>query len=213
MRSEAVAALLGRVTDLPAMLGAIESRRVAIDDVPQIWADFLRTFPDIAISERAVRVFGPGFVRRPEMVQQFLPALKLKGAAARGHAIYLSRCASCHRVGFEGNALGPSLAIAAIASKEDTLKAVIEPNAHRTPGYVTEVLQTRDGRFLIGLLGDDALETVTLQQPNGAQIVWPRENTQFLNRQVWSLMPERAERFLVPQDMADLLEFLAPEQH
>ena len=213
MRSETVAALLGHVTHLPAMLGAIENRRVAIDDVPQVWADFLRTFPDIAINDRAVRVFGPGFVRRPEMVQQFLPALKLKGAAARGHAIYLSRCASCHRVGFEGNALGPSLAIAAIASKEDTLKAVIEPNAHRTPGYVTEVLQTRDGRFLIGLLGDDALETVTLQQPNGAQIVWPRENTQFLNRQVWSLMPERAERFLVPQDMADLLEFLAPEQH
>jgi putative membrane-bound dehydrogenase-like protein len=210
MRGDALSSLLDLPDRIPAVLDAIERGKIASGDVPQAWVDLLRTFPEPAIRQRAVRLFGSGFVDRPDVVKQYRPALKLKCAPARGHFIFQTRCASCHRVGSEGNDLGPNLALAAIASKENVLEAVLEPNAHRSRGYVTGIIQTRDSRLMIGLISNENAETVTVRQPNGVQIVWPRANIQFLDAQPWSLMPERRERLLTVQDMADLLEFLAP---
>jgi putative membrane-bound dehydrogenase-like protein len=210
-RSEAIAAMLSRTERIPAVIQALEARKINLVEVPQIWVDFLRGYPDPEIRSQVMRLFGPGLIERPEEVKQFSRVLRLKGVSSRGHNIFLSRCASCHRVGTEGNPLGPDPSLAAIADKERVIRALVQPNAERTPGFTTTALQTRGGRVLIGLLAEENAETVTLKQPGNVSLVWPRNNIQFLTRQSWSLMPERFERSMSQQDVADLIEFLAPD--
>jgi putative heme-binding domain-containing protein len=61
---------------------------------------------------------------------------------------------------------------------------------------------------LIGLLTDENLTTITLRQPGGLDLVWPKTNVQSLQAQSWSLMPEGLEEGLTAENMADLLEYI-----
>ena len=129
-------------------------------------------------------------------------------APPHGREIFLARCAACHRLGGEGHALGPEIAGLKRLGKTHLLSAIIEPNAERRAESVACVIETNDGENLIGLIKDQNLATVTLAQPNGRVIVLPRSNIQSLDSKLWSLMPERLEEGLMPQAMADLLDYI-----
>ncbi len=214
LRREAVTALLRRRERLPAVLTALEKGPIRRADLSSAQVDFLRTYPDPAISRRAVQLFGPVPLQRPELRQRFLPALRLVGVGDHGRQIFLARCAACHQLGGEGQALGPDLAGARIQGKEKLLTAILEPNLELRPGYLTYVVETEDGESLVGLLRDDNPTTLTLGQPNGLAIVLPRTNLRSLQTESWSLMPEDVTEGFGPQDLADLLAYLmtAPNQ-
>ena len=92
--------------------------------------------------------------------------------------------------------------------KERVLRAILEPNATVRPVYPTYQVETREGENLIGVLREENYASITLQPPTGSPIVLPRDNLFFLQEQPWSLMPERLETGLTPQNMADLLEYV-----
>ena len=94
-------------------------------------------------------------------------------------------------------------------AREEVLTAILEPNAGVRRDYLTYVVETADGESLMGILRDQNPATITLQGLNGAQVVLPRSNIQYLQAQPWSLMPEGLEAGLTPQGMADLLEYVA----
>jgi hypothetical protein len=49
---------------------------------------------------------------------------------------------------------------------------------------------------------------MTLRQPGGVQLVWPRLNVRSAQNPDWSLMPDGLEEGFSLQDMADLLQYL-----
>ena len=208
LRQEAVAALLSRSERVAEVLVALETGRIAVADVPEAQANFLRTFPDPAIATRAARLLGAVSERRPQVVERFRPALRLAGAPARGRQIFVARCAACHEPGGEGNSFGPDLAGARIRGKEQVLSSILEPSAQMHSDYATYVLGTKEGESLIGLLANENSKTVTLRQRDGIESVWPRENLQSIQRQSWSLMPEGLEQGMSTQDMSDLLGYI-----
>ena len=130
-------------------------------DLSSAQVNYLRTFHDPAISERARQLFGPVPVQRPEAVKLFQPALGLKGAAARGREIFFARCVVCHQRGGAAPAIGPDLATAAVYGREEVLTAILEPNAGARCDYLTYVVETADGESLIGLLRDQNPATIT----------------------------------------------------
>jgi putative heme-binding domain-containing protein len=172
--------------------------------------NFLRTYRDQAVSERATRLFGPLIARRPEVVKAFVPALRLKGEASRGRNVFLARCADCHQFGSQGQAFGPDLSTAREKGKDRLLAKILEPNADVPAGAAACVVETKDAENLLGRVEDENLASVTVQQPTRVRATWPRTNVQAIHRQPWSLMPEGLEQGLSTQEMADLLEFLAP---
>lgn len=212
MRKRAATALLARNSRIADVLSALENGKIASADLSPAQINFLRTYRDSNLSQRASQIFGPLTLARPETVERFRPALRLAGTAANGREIFLARCSQCHRLGGEGQQLGPDLTGAKINGKEALLKAVIEPNASLRPGYETYVLETKEGEVLIGVKADDNLTAITLAQPQGIRSVWPRASLEFIQKQSWSLMPEGLEDGLAPQDMADLLECLLAAQ-
>jgi len=208
VRRQAVSALLLRTDRAEPVLTALENRSISPADFSSAQANFLRTHRDPAIGQRAVRIFGPITTARPAVIAQFKPSLTLSGASARGREIFLSRCASCHRLGGEGYQLGPDLAAVKLRGKEKLLAAIIEPNRELAPGYATSVIETRRHENLIGIVTDETGGTITLRQPSGVASVWSRSNIQTVELPAWSLMPDSLEQGLNAQTMADLLEYL-----
>ena len=208
LRNQALAAMITRRALVPLVLSAAEARRIAAGDFSPTQMDFLRTYDEPVISERAVRLFGPLTLRRPQVVDQFKPAVNQSGNPGRGRAIFAARCADCHRLENVGQPLGPDLVGAKVKGKQQLLEAIVEPGARIVPGYETSIVQTFEGENLVGVKADDTSVSLTLLQPRGENVVVPRLNVSAVHTPVWSLMPAGLERGLALQDMADLLEYL-----
>ncbi len=70
-------------------------------------------------------------------------------------------------------------------------------------------LVTQQGQVLSGLLASETATSVTLRRAEGAQDFVLRSQIEELRATGKSLMPEGLEQNLSPQDVADLLDFLA----
>jgi putative heme-binding domain-containing protein len=208
LRSDAVTALLARTDRVVAMLAALENRTVGAADLSSAQVNFLRTYHDPAIRQRALQLLGPVPRQRPAVVQRLRPALGLKGVPANGREIFLRRCAACHQSTGAAPSLGPDLAGVRIYGRERVLSAIVEPNVDVRRDCLTYVVETAEGEPLIGLLRDENPVTITLQRFNGTQVLLPRSNIRYLQAQSWSLMPEGLEIGFTPQNMADLLEYI-----
>ncbi|HEY5913316.1 MAG TPA: PVC-type heme-binding CxxCH protein [Verrucomicrobiae bacterium] len=207
LRRTAVMTLLGRSDRVPAVLGAIERGEIVPGDLPGVALNFLRTYREPGVRERALKLFGPVPIHRLEAFDQFKPALRIRGRTDRGRGVFQSHCSACHQAGGAGEFLGPDLTGARTFSKERLLSAIVEPSVSVAAEFATCVVETEEGENLVGIKTDDNPASITLRQVGGAS-VWPRLNVRFAQTQFWSLMPEGLEQGLTTQDMADLLDFL-----
>src|SRR6185503_11813599 len=88
--------------------------------------------------DQSVRMQAGKYFKRPGNGRVFPieEITKLKGEVAAGRVVFTQRCASCHKAGSEGNAVGPDLSL--IGKKFDRpalLDAVINPDAAIVFGY------------------------------------------------------------------------------
>ncbi len=208
MRRTAVMALLQKSSRVAGVMTALERGLISPVDVPGVAVNLLRTYRDPVIREHAVKLFGPVPIHRPQVLEQFRPALRLQGTPANGRTIFAGRCSGCHQVGGGASeALGPDLIVARTLSREKLLSAIVEPHADISPEFATSVIETEESENLVGIKTDENPLSITLRQANGSS-VWPRSNVRSDETQFWSMMPEGLEQGLSVQDMADLLEYL-----
>ena len=208
LRNGALAVLLSHTNRVAAVVAGLESGTFSGVDLFPAQVNYLRTFHDPAISERARRLFGPVPVQRPQAMLLYRTALNLQGAPTRGREIFAARCAVCHQPSGPVLSIGPDLTYARVFGADKVLTAIIEPNLGARFDYLTYVVETADGESMMGILRDQNPASITLQGVNGAQVVLPRANISYLQPQSWSLMPEGMEAVLTPQGMADLLAYL-----
>ena len=135
-------------------------------------------------------------------------ALKMKGDAKAGAAVFQKSCASCHRVGNVGFEVGPDLASLNDKSPESLLIAILDPNRAFETKYVSFSVATVDGRVLSGLIASESATAVSLRRQDGKDDVLLRSDIQEMSASGQSLMPEGLEKDLKPQDLADLISFL-----
>jgi putative heme-binding domain-containing protein len=208
VRNQLLAGLLSHAGHVPEVLEAVASGRIPPGDLSSLQKNFLRTYRDPAISERAIKLLGPVNVRRPQAVERFQSALRMTGDARHGRELFAARCADCHRVGGVGQAVGPDLLASRTKGKSALMIAILEPNAAVARDYATSVVETKDGENIAGILAEENQVTLTLRQPGGLQQVWPKLNVESVRPQDWSLMPEGLEDGFGSKDMADLLDYL-----
>jgi putative membrane-bound dehydrogenase-like protein len=210
LRAEALAALLARPDRATTLLQAIESGAIRPSALDSTQVRFLRNHGDKAVRELAAKVLETKSTStRQQVINEFMPALELKGDAASGKKIYEERCITCHRAGGQGYSLGPDLVTVKTSGKEKILANLIDPNAEVRPEFVGYVVETKDDESLLGLVVNDAGASVTLRQAYGREDVIPRGNITSMKSQGQSVMPEGLEAGLTPQQMADLLEYIS----
>lgn len=139
--------------------------------------------------------------------------LALKGDAESGRKLFFrdaaASCKSCHRVGNQGETLGPDLSqIGKKYPPAEMLSHLLEPSKFMEPKYIPQVLETKAGKVYSGLLVERSESEVILRTAQNEQVKVAATDIESLVPQQKSLMPELLLRDLTPQQAADLLAYL-----
>ncbi|MGY8650014.1 MAG: PVC-type heme-binding CxxCH protein [Verrucomicrobiia bacterium] len=211
VRAEILAAVVTRSDRVAALLASVGKGSVAKGDIPAATINILRGQKGAKLRARAVAIFGaPTKAKtRAQVVKEFLPALALKGDAAKGKVIFTGRCAICHKHGKEGFALGPDLVTIKTTGREKILTNFIDPNREVLASFVAYNISTTGGEEIVGLLGEETTTHVRIKLPLGQQRLLPRAQVKAMRSAGKSIMPEGLEAGLTKHQMADLLEFIS----
>jgi putative heme-binding domain-containing protein len=210
IRSEALNVLVARPERVAVLLNELAAGAISRSELSTAQIQFLCSHPDMSLRARATQLFGQSAIgHRQAVVERFSPALKLNGESTNGKAIYLVRCASCHRLDGQGFALGPDLASVKSSGKEKLLLNILDPNREVAPNYVNYVVETKRGETLLGLIGSETATSLALRRANGDENVVLRSDVARIQSVGLSVMPEGLETGLSHQDVADLLEYIS----
>ncbi|MEK7728523.1 MAG: c-type cytochrome [candidate division KSB1 bacterium] len=203
--------LLFREENHQPLLAALESKEVALGEL-NFHLERLRALlfsEDAEVKRRAEALINDaGVVTRQAALEQMRPALALQGNAQVGREAYKELCAKCHRVGEEGEELGPNLTEIFRKSSESVLHDIVDPNAAVETKFLSHVLRTKDGEFLTGIIVNETDDEVTISAEGGVRKTVRRNEIVELSATGLSQMPEGLEEGMSPQKMADLLAFL-----
>ncbi|MDB5349231.1 MAG: putative rane-bound dehydrogenase [Planctomycetota bacterium] len=199
--------LLSRRTGATALLVAAEKGDLPRGEIDAAHRQRLLNHEDESLRKRAAALWAaPG---RVDVLRAYREATIRGGDSKRGAAVVGRVCAACHRLGDQGNEVGPDLAALTDRSPEALLTAILDPNREVDARYVGYVAALKDGRVLSGLIAAETANAITLKRQGGQQDVILRSDLDELKSSGQSLMPEGVERDLSPADCADVIAFLA----
>ncbi len=208
-RAAAADALYGRQERIVALLKAVEGGLIPASDLDRTRLKHLETATDPEVrgyvrAVAALAAVGP----RKDVVESYLPALKLQGQAERGKAVFQKQCTTCHRLEGVGHEVGPNLAAMQARGPQSILVNVLDPNREVNPQFVDYLVETSDGHILTGLLAAETATSITLKQPGGVLKTIVRTDIDRIRSSGLSLMPEGFEKSLDRQAMADLIAYI-----
>jgi putative heme-binding domain-containing protein len=168
----------------------------------------------------AIRDLFERFIPEEQRLQRLGGAIKpaeilaLPGDAARGRALFFEaagvQCKNCHKIGDQGQTLGPDLSqIAKKLDKPKLLESILEPSKTIDPQFVSQLVETTSGEVHCGLLVRRTDAETTLKLADSKEITIPAAAIERSVPQQKSLMPELLLRDMTAQQAADLLEFLS----
>ena len=207
-RSELAEAWLRRPESTKLLLETARRGEIDLTGLQPAQLAALRESRNPEIKALAHQVVGPPPPDRLTVIGEFLPALNLHGNADHGRTLYRERCATCHRLKGEGQALGPDLESVASQGPNKLLVNILDPNREVQPAFAAWTAETTDGETISGLLASESESAYTLKLAGGQESVLPRSRVSRLSNTGRSLMPEGLEAGLKPQDIADLMSAL-----
>ena len=143
--------------------------------------------------------------------------LALDGKAARGRELFLQtagvQCKNCHQIQKQGKEVGPELSkIGKKYNRAQLLESILFPSKLIDPKYVTQLVETVDGRVVTGVLVESNEEVMILKDAQAKELRIPRAEIEFTAPQQKSLMPELLLQDMTAQQVADLLAYLADQR-
>jgi len=134
---------------------------------------------------------------------------KLKGDPVAGEKVYMTSCATCHRLNGQGYEVGASLSSVAGRDKRALLTDILDPNRAVAPQYQVYLVKIPGARDPVsGIISAETPTSITLRRANAEETVVLRRDILEIKAYTASLMPEGIEANVTPQNFADLLEFL-----
>ncbi len=161
--------------------------------------------------DAAVRVQASKYFKRPGSGKTFSiqDITKLRADMTRGKAVFANRCLTCHKVGGEGNNIGPDLTtIGKKFDKTALLDAIINPSAAIVFGYEPWLVNTKDGASVYGFLLSQNKQAMVIKDIAGQKHIIPLPKISSKEKQNKSLMPDPVANGLTEQNLADVAAFL-----
>jgi putative membrane-bound dehydrogenase-like protein len=209
VRRDVIDALLQKPWRLEELFRAIAAGNVARNEIERDVKQLLLNHPNAAIRKQARRFFAsdlPG--NRNKIVDAYRPALERAGDATRGRAVYERRCASCHRFGGAGHAVGPDLVSVQNKSPADLLVAILDPSREAQPNFIAYNVVTDKGAIYNGIIAAESAAGLTLRRAEGKEDKILRSQIEEITSTGKSLMPEGLEKDISPDQMSDLIAFI-----
>ncbi len=176
-------------------------RVVALNELAQVRWENIKT------DAMALRGVSPtNWPTVPQLVQ-------MTGDAGRGREIFFRAspgCFNCHVVRGRGTDLGPNLSeIGSKLAKEALYQAILEPSAGISFGYEAFALTLKDGDEVYGLIASETPTEIAIKSVGGVVARYRKSEIVSRQKSALSIMPAGLETALTPQQLADLVEFLA----
>jgi putative heme-binding domain-containing protein len=159
----------------------------------------------------AVRVQASKYFKRPGTDSAYsIPRIsKLTPDPARGKMVFASHCATCHKIGSEGSAIGPDLSsVGGKFGKTELLDAIINPSAAIVFGYEPWLVNTKDGESIYGFLVSENKQSIVIKDISGQKHAIQIKKITSRQRQSQSLMPDPVNNGLTEQNLADIAGYL-----
>jgi putative heme-binding domain-containing protein len=120
------------------------------------------------------------------------------------------QCRNCHKIGADGTDLGPDLSqIGKKYDREKLLESIMQPSKNIEPKYVTWLVETTEGKLVTGLLVHKDGNEIVLKDTQNKEVRIATGNIESTHQMQHSLMPDLLLRDWTPQQVADLLAYLA----
>lgn len=209
-RASVLDALLSRPAWAERLLAAVETGAIAGGELDAGRRERLLSLSNEALRARAAKALRLSEASpRANVLEAYRPALDAPGDQARGEQIFKRHCSLCHRLNGVGFEVGPDLAAVTDRSPLGLLVAILDPNRAVETKYLQYLVQTDDGRSLVGLLAAETGASVVLRAQEGKETTIARAEIDAMSSTGRSLMPEGMEKDLRPEDVRDLIAFLS----
>ena len=144
-------------------------------------------------------------------------ALAGGGNPVRGREVYLnaekSGCMKCHRLGEQGQSLGPDLTGAGRRfSRIHIIESILEPSRAIAPAFRNLLVRLKNGQELTGVRVAETEFVLTLGDAQSQSHALKKEQIEELQILELSIMPEGLESGLTDAEFVDLVEFLAEQK-
>jgi putative membrane-bound dehydrogenase-like protein len=141
-------------------------------------------------------------------------ALTRTGNAERGRQIFLnaekSQCIKCHRLGEQGERVGPELTgLGSRFSKVYIIESILEPSRTISPSFETMVVLLKNGKSISGVNVAETEAAITLVDNQAAKHAIAKMDIEERRKETVSTMPEGLEKKLTDDEFVDLIAFLA----
>ena len=191
-----------------ALLDAVDQGRIGAGELGPAIQQQLARHGEAAIAERARKRFTTVAPDRQNVLGGYGDVARLEGDPVRGRVLFQMNCATCHRAGDVGVAVGPDLAAVTDRTVAGFVASILDPNRVVESTFAGYDVTTRDGRELSGIVVAETGNSITLKSAGGSEEVILRRDLGEVRSSGVSMMPEGLEVALPPQAMADLLAFL-----
>ncbi len=197
-----------------ALVAALQTAALdesAGDDLQKLFATYPETVR-LAAQPLLKQLGGVGLAEQTARLEQML-AQSQGGDAAQGRFVFYGQkaaCASCHAVKSQGGRVGPDLStIGAIRTPRDLLEAILYPSASFARDFRPVAIETTDGRVLTGIPAKQTPDAITLRTADLRDLRIARSQIETMAESNTSIMPKGIETTLTPQELKDLLAYLA----
>ncbi len=167
--------------------------------------------PDASIRVQAGKYFKRAAANKTYSIEDIS---KLFADRARGKKVFTTRCSGCHKVGSQGNSIGPDLTtIGKKFDKTALLDAIINPSAAIVFGYESWLVNTKDGTSVYGFLLSENKQAIVIKDLAGQKHIIPLQKVGTKEKQDKSLMPDPVTMGLKEQNLADVTAFLLSQSN
>ena len=213
LRDAVIRALLSRPETTRAFLDAVEAGDASLSDLKLDQKQALAAHPDRRIRARATQMLATGGglpnPDRQRVLEELLPLTELAGDPVLGLEVYKKQCSKCHVHGKEGTRIGPDLTGMAVHPKVELLTNIIDPSRSVEGNFRIFTVLTVDGLVINGMLASETRTTLELIDTEAKRHIVQRDEIEELQASTKSLMPEGFEKQMTPEEITNLLAFLA----
>ncbi len=210
-RSAVLRTIFSRRNRLPALIEAIEKGVVHPGDISGVQREQLKSIPDANLATRAGNRLFKESSTEAELtarIARYRGALNNKADPAKGKVVYQKNCIVCHKLGDQGNEVGPSLGSITGKPDESVLMDILDPNGKIEPEYKLYLISATGGKAHAGVLASESPTSVILKRVDGGADVILRKDIIKMTASELSLMPANLHTQINPQDATDLIAFL-----
>ncbi len=213
-RQAALSALVGTRPGSQWLLAQHAQKKLPADLVADA-GRLLRNSSYIDLRNKAMIAFpAPGKID-PKKLPSLEQLLSRKGNVQRGKQLLAASikndmlCLKCHSIRGIGGQIGPDLSvIGKKASKQDLFESILNPSKAIADQYLNWQIETTKGLSLVGLIVEEAPESVTLRDGNGKDTKINKKDIESRVKSPTSLMPDNLLVYMTEDDLVDIVAYL-----